>query len=84
MLQLIRELAEQVTVNDLVLDGFLLFMFADLLLVGLVVDGDGSFDFVGFFLGDVRVLGQLVLFKEVLPQLLPDDGDGGVDQDGTV
>lgn len=59
-------------------------MTGDFLFVRVLIHSYCSLDGGGVVLGDLGVFGEEVFFSEVVPQLVPDDSDGGVDEDGAA
>jgi len=81
LFKLISKFSEDVSINNVALDGSFLIMLGKFFFVDFVIDGDSSVDCISLLFGNVGVLSELIFLLEVFPQLLPYKSNGSVNQD---
>ena len=84
LLHFVGELSEQVSVDDLVFDGFFFVMSGQFLFMGFFIYCNRPFNGRSVVFWNFSVFGKKVFFGKVLPQLAPNDSDGGIDENDAV
>lgn len=84
LLHFVGELSEQVSVDDLIFDGFFFVMSDQFLFMGFFIYCNRPFNGRSVVFWNFGVFGKKVFFGKVLPQLVPNDSDGGIDENDAV